>query len=74
LWLSAQGARGDCSSANGEENEREQWRGGGSHHEWRRRHTKLSVEKTQNAADSEKLGRSGELKGHEDTSAHSLDY
>jgi hypothetical protein len=50
------------------------WGGGGPHREWRWRGTKLVVGKTQNAAGSEKLRRSGELEGHEDTSAHSLDY
>jgi hypothetical protein len=35
---------------------------------------KLGVGKTRNAASSEKLGRSGELEGHEHTSMHSLVY
>jgi hypothetical protein len=52
--------------------EREQWRG--SHREWRWLRMKLAVGKTRNAASLEKLGRSGELEGHEGTSAHSLDY
>jgi hypothetical protein len=48
--------------------------GGGSHREWRWWRMKPAVGKTRNAASSEKLRRSGELEGHEDTSAHSLDY
>jgi hypothetical protein len=47
---------------------------GVSHREWRWWHMKLAVGKTRNAAGSEKLRRSGELEGHEDTSVHSLDY
>jgi hypothetical protein len=47
---------------------------GGSHREWWWRRTKLAVRKTRNAVSSEKLERSGDLEGHGDTSAHSLDY
>jgi hypothetical protein len=48
--------------------------GGGSHHQWRWWCMKHVVGKTRNAASSEKLGRNGELMGHEDTIVHSLDY
>jgi hypothetical protein len=45
-------------------------KGAESQCEWRWCRTKLTVGKTQNATGSEKLGRSGELEGHEDTSVH----